>query len=458
MRRFDVRWRDFRSLEDTGWIEIKPITIVIGANASGKTSLIAPLLLLKQTLESADPTLALRTQGRYFNAGSYDNLVCRHEAKRTLAFSVRFRFPKGQPPSLEPLGVYPPGEIHIAFSRLPSSPDIQLSRLAICDLHGREMLVRQLLDDGTYSLEMINKPQEGSPFAITVAKAAPAHFLFTLESFFAARFSEERDRQKTDHEHADIALTVDKAEQEYISTISFANSQLQGLVGGLAYIGPLRERPRRLYEVSGENPRDVGGRGQFAPEILFRRRSATLIEEINRWVERFDFGFRLQCRTLVEGAFELVVQRSEDSPWVNLADTGFGLSQILPLIVQGFYGRSGSVVVAEQPEIHLNPRLQSVLADLFVAVAKRKVGVLVETHSEHLLLRLRRLIADKVIPAKDVAIYYVEREGDSSSVRPVPVAENGHIEPASWPRGFFDESLREALALAAAQSQPKHAP
>ena len=63
MREFAVRWQNFRSLEDTGWLEIRPITIVLGPNASGKSSLIAPLLVLKQTVESGESSLALKTQG-----------------------------------------------------------------------------------------------------------------------------------------------------------------------------------------------------------------------------------------------------------------------------------------------------------------------------------------------------------------------------------------------------------
>src|SRR5438552_16061342 len=75
MRRFDIRWQNFRGLEDTGWIQVKPVTIVLGSNASGKTSLIAPLLILKQTLESAEHSLRLRTQGSLFNEGSFEKLV-----------------------------------------------------------------------------------------------------------------------------------------------------------------------------------------------------------------------------------------------------------------------------------------------------------------------------------------------------------------------------------------------
>jgi len=126
---------------------------------------------------------------------------------------------------------------------------------------------------------------------------------------------------------------------------------------------------------------------------------------------------------------------------------------VLPLIVQSIYAPSDSIIIAEQPEIHLNPKLQTTLADLFCDAVAQGKGIIVETHSEHLLLRLRVLIAQRVISAEDVALYYVEREGVECQVRRIPVESNGHIDADTWPAGFFEDSLREALSLALTQSQ-----
>jgi predicted ATPase len=131
---------------------------------------------------------------------------------------------------------------------------------------------------------------------------------------------------------------------------------------------------------------------------------------------------------------------------------GFGLSQVLPLIVQGLYAAPGSWLVVEQPEIHLNPRLQARLGDLVVALNERSVGVILETHSDHLLLRLRRLLAQDEIEDDDFGLYFVDRDGNKSRVREVSVDQTGYIDPERWPVDFFDDSLRESLALALAQA------
>jgi predicted ATPase len=198
-------------------------------------------------------------------------------------------------------------------------------------------------------------------------------------------------------------------------------------------------------------PQDVGTRGEAAPEIIFRHELADGNDQVNEWLRKFEFANGIKSIDLGEGAFSLHVRRMRRGHAVNFADTGFGMSQVLPLLVQGIYGRQESQIIAEQPEIHLNPRLQAKLAELFVAFAQKERAVLIETHSEHLLLRLRRLVAEGKIASSEIALYYVETEGGQSSVREVPIQPNGHIERQDWPRGFFDETLRDSMGLATAQ-------
>lgn len=178
-------------------------------------------------------------------------------------------------------------------------------------------------------------------------------------------------------------------------------------------------------------------------------------DEVHEWLRRFGFRERVVLEPTGFGGFSLLLAADGDAR-TSFIDTGFGMSQVLPLIVQGVTAAPRKWIITEQPEIHLNPRLQAELPDLFISWVRDGSGVLVETHSEHFLLRLRRLVAAGEIDAAQVALYFVEREDGASQVREIPIEESGRIDPSSWPHGFFEDSLREALTLA--QLQAKHRP
>ena len=134
----------------------------------------------------------------------------------------------------------------------------------------------------------------------------------------------------------------------------------------LAYIGPIRDRPLRYYEISNDMPPSVGSHGEHMASLL-RRRMPLINAKLNTWVRRFEFGRALKLTNLSDGQlFSLFFIDAVSSRKTNIADSGFGASQVLPLIVQALTASPRSITIAEQPEIHLNPRLQYTLADLFV--------------------------------------------------------------------------------------------
>jgi len=128
---------------------------------------------------------------------------------------------------------------------------------------------------------------------------------------------------------------------------------------------------------------------------------------------------------------------------VGLSDVGFGISQILPLVVQSLAARR-QIITVEQPEVHIHPRLQADLGDLFATSIQepRANQFLIETHSEHLALRMQRLVRTGKLNAKDVSIVYVDRGENGSTVTPVRLHDNGDFLD-EFPGGFFPERLRE---------------
>jgi energy-coupling factor transporter ATP-binding protein EcfA2 len=140
---FEVRWQNFRSFRDTGWIKIRPLTVIIGPNGSGKTSLLAPFLILKQTLQSSDRSVALQTRGQFFDAGSFQDAVRNRDATKGISFAFRFHHHAEPSKKPAPVGTYPPGEVALTFSLSGDSKYPVLRKYEARDVFWRPMLLRK---------------------------------------------------------------------------------------------------------------------------------------------------------------------------------------------------------------------------------------------------------------------------------------------------------------------------
>jgi hypothetical protein len=429
--------------------------MLIGPNGCGKTSLLAPFLLLKQTLASVDKSIPLVTRGELVSTGSFTDIVFRHDDLAEIRFYLGFH--RHEPDSAEPLEApptYPPGGYLVGFTAVDDPTGLTVSRVEVEDWFGQNLLRRKRRSSGSYSLTTppdlpkgTSEDDLGRAASTAIRAAQPKHFMFTTDDIVSAVLKKARAIRR---ESGPIELG--EATSLYLTTVDVIAEELQNFVSRTRFLGPLRQEPRRAYELMGIRPEDVGTRGEYAPELVYWGRDTDLIPRINTWLRRFGFDSELSITPLPPDTFSVCLTDQQDNMTVNLADTGFGLSQLLPILVQGTIAETDSVFVVEEPEIHLNPRMQTVLADFFTDMASHSRRVLVETHSEHLLLRLRRLVAEGRLSASDVAIYYVEKDGAVATVREVRLADNGHIEPETWPSGFFEESLNEAMELALAQA------
>ena len=473
-----IRWQNFRAFRDTGWLTLRPITVLIGPNNSGKSSAIAPLLILKQTLESGRAQSPLVIRGELADAGSFADLIHTHDPNGKMTLSLRFHPPVNDGQDMPDLGVDPPAGCDLTFQAAKAAGIINLTQFVVVDGFNRPMLVRKKRTSGGggYSLDVINQwadsdddpalkdsVSEGAARQ-AIRRAKPDHFLFSGTEVLAAAMRsliEPANRQSGDSPETQPSfrglgeIEFSSFVSRYLLVVSYTEQHVTGMLNNLVYLGPLRDDPKRLYDISGDAPADVGVRGEFSPEILLRNVKQPLFKQVSRWMQRFGMPGVLTCRKATETAFSLVLE--QDGKDTNFADIGFGFSQLLPLVVQGLTAEKDTLLITEQPEIHLNPALQTQLAGFFVEMTKRGVSILAETHSEHLILSLRTLIAQGAIQAEDVAIYFVERTGETSTIKDVPLKPNGHIEQSDWPSGFFEDSLKESFALASAQMRRRDA-
>jgi len=231
-----------------------------------------------------------------------------------------------------------------------------------------------------------------------------------------------------------------------IPSMSFSlSSVLRRVFERMVYLGPLRDYPERHYVFSGNMARDVGKSGSFLSDLLFRR--PRLVNETNDILKEFGIGYQLDVRSVkdpdVEDVFALRLVEEGSQTTVSLLDVGFGVSQVLPIIVQSMLSRR-NVIMIEQPEIHLHPKLQAELGTLFARCigGKQQNQFIIETHSEHLILRLQRLIRNQQLNASDVSVIYVMKDEEGSHCYPLRLDSQGEFIDA-WPEGFFEEGFKE---------------
>jgi predicted ATPase len=202
------------------------------------------------------------------------------------------------------------------------------------------------------------------------------------------------------------------------------------------YLGPLREFPQRHYAWKGSEPADMGRRGERVVDAMlasqqrgayispgYKRRRQTLETRVAYWLKELGLISDFQVEPIREGnnIYQVRVQRTHSSAQVLITDVGFGVSQILPVIVLCYYVPEGSIILLEQPEIHLHPSVQSGLADVLIdAMKNRNVQIVVESHSEHLLRRLQRRVAEEVITPEQTALPQIQDVVVTSGTKTYP--------------------------------------
>lgn len=237
----------------------------------------------------------------------------------------------------------------------------------------------------------------------------------------------------------DFAPTLDVSALMYV-----AGRQVEDTLEQLFPLGPFRRPPERWYIYTGSSPSDVGYRGDLLPDLLFRR--PELIEQANQWLHRLKVGYELDVKPIGGGGdlFEVrLIDRVRSAPVnVALTDVGFGISQLLPFVVQSLASEK-QIISIEQPEVHVHPRLQADLGDLIAECIKtRHHQYIIETHSEHLILRMQRLVKAQAIKPEDLCIIHVTRGKDGAEVTRIRLGEEGEFKD-EWPGGFFPERMRE---------------
>ena len=250
----------------------------------------------------------------------------------------------------------------------------------------------------------------------------------------------------------------------------------------IKYLGPLREEPKALYPLAnGLSSTDVGLKGENTAAVFennknkivsyidpadientdcktLKKQKDTLKIVIAKWLKYL--GVANDIITNDKGKFghELNIETEGNKIKQDLTHVGVGVSQVLPILVMSLLAKKGDVLIMEQPELHLHPKVQTRLADFFITMNALGKQCLIETHSEYLINRLRYFVAisDDSKIAKETMIYFVEKDKQTgcSKYREVTINKYGVIE--DWPDGFFDESQKQSEAILKAGMEKKN--
>jgi energy-coupling factor transporter ATP-binding protein EcfA2 len=233
------------------------------------------------------------------------------------------------------------------------------------------------------------------------------------------------------------------------------------LFHSVLYLGPLRAKPQVMYSPGSGQP-DLGPEGELAAAYLHQNASARtqvplpggghrampLGEGLNLWLEELGLADGAVTQDRGRLGIGLYVQPVGRQQQVDLTSVGVGVSQALPVVLLCLLARPGSVILLEQPELHLHPAMQLRLADFLLACAGTGRQIIVETHSEHLINRLRyHVAADETSQtAETVRLLFAEQEGGETVYRISDINELGGLEN-DWPKGFLDVAAEESSRL-----------
>jgi hypothetical protein len=509
---------NFKAFGSPQTLPIRPITLIFGPNSSGKSSIFQSLLMLKQTIESPENfDTPLLYKGDLVDLGSVREFIHKHEEERHFSFRIKidsfifeevirkdaydgeiydsdYYYYLNEMVEFLNNNFYDSGlefvfnlnnnyltqiktnlflgkdkdPLFIFEGKKCTGINLNHSLMQKYNDYDKEMIKSMFeelvkLEHNKSIQEIDINEWEREHFSISniiewkeLGDKSESGDILEYRKFFPRdRYFDELKQRYTEKYEGE-----EKAYDEITKFTTIVSSCLEKNLRNILYIGPMREWPDRKLISGGSKTDYVGKTGKYVQDILISDNS--LLDKINQRFYQFDIPYQIKFPPVsaqdadIQDVYSLRLFDKDTGVHVGLTDVGFGLSQVLPVIVQSVVSQEKTILI-EQPEYHLHPRLQAELGDMFIvsALGEQKNTFLIETHSEHLILRIMRRMRETFegrlpeglppLKPEDVAVVYVEKDGDQSIIREMPLNERGELVKA-WPGGFFEEGFREVMA------------
>lgn len=397
--------KGFKSLAEEQSIEILPLTLLAGANSSGKSSLMQPLLLLKQTLEASYDPGPLLLDGPHVRFTDADQVLTKLNGRSAVKeFSVGFETSNGD--SLRE--VFRLNQGGLGFDLAESEQEVS----------GKKLILRTGGAVGEETIEDI------FPWLLSLRRIPgeagwPVKRLRCFLSFSAAGAGES---------------FVDPTPEIFFGP----------LLRRIIHIPGLRGNPERSYNTSAVGESFPGTFENYVASIILAWQEASdkRIDLLGQALESLGLTWRIVARPIDATRVELLVARlprkgkSAKGDLVNIADVGLSVSQVLPVLVALLIAEPGQLVYIEQPEFHLHPQAQQALAPILAEAAGRGVRVVAETHSAILLLAIQALVAEDKLSPDLLKLHWFQRDSRGATrVTTADLDERGAY--GDWPVDFY---------------------
>lgn len=480
-----MKLENFRLFQNSGWFKLAPLTCLVGRNSSGKSSVLSAILLLKQSIEReamGSALMPLALAGPYCDLGNYSDVVHNHDESSEISLSlslsladlaattstkatpfVNLALPRA--PLMYRAGIY-----YSPFSdtRLPREGTVEARLTFTADEPFGPSLSRleiEVSDIGQASFVRTTSGELRPHWRVYTTTLPPRVFRLFPRGFFPTIDIRESSYAKSSP-RAKRRIRVFSAASQLLFRFLFQ------ALSRSDFIGPFRTPPERRYPFGGFSATRGAPTGEQAVNLLITEALLNpnsprqLHDVLSFWLNHLKLAESLDVKDIAKrlNLFEVDVTGAGRGTRANLVDVGFGVSQVLPVIIQGLLMRQGGIYLVQQPEIHLHPDAQAGLADFFIYLATYGVITIVETHSEYLLLRLRRRLAEGARPISaglrverdefppltkgNVAVLFTDSDRQEAGVRELEIGPSFQFE--NLPPGFMSQALDDRVALLSA--------